>query len=159
MICLKPFHNFLLCWTDRHSHATVEVQKEEEKKFKELGEAYSVLSDDKKRARYDNGQDLDDSCGGFSGNTFLFLFFLPLFTIFLSSLSFKAGVEFHNSILTLLQHVQSQPARNWLHCESPQTANENYILPSCTCMHPLCPVMNIPCLSLQISIIIMIYLI
>ncbi|GAB1600936.1 dnaJ homolog subfamily C member 7-like isoform X1 [Argonauta hians] len=46
---------------DRHSHDNPEVQKNEEAKFKEVGEAFNVLSDSKKRCRYDNGFDIDDN--------------------------------------------------------------------------------------------------
>ncbi|KAK2156942.1 hypothetical protein LSH36_202g11006 [Paralvinella palmiformis] len=53
----------LLHHPDRHSSATDDVKKAEEKKFKEIGEAYSVLSDPKKKARYDSGHDLEDLDG------------------------------------------------------------------------------------------------
>jgi len=59
----------LLHHPDRHASADDKVKKVEEQKFKEIGEAYNVLSDTKKKARYDNGQDLEDldgGCGGFS---------------------------------------------------------------------------------------------
>ena len=36
---------------DRHANATEAERKEHEKKFKEVGEAYGILSDAKKRQR------------------------------------------------------------------------------------------------------------
>jgi len=45
---------------DRHANASEDEKREQEKKFKEVGEAYAILSDQQKRDRYDNGQDLDE---------------------------------------------------------------------------------------------------
>jgi DnaJ family protein C protein 7 len=56
----------LMLHPDRHANATDAVKKDQEKKFKELGEAYGILSDPKKKARYDSGQDMDDFEGGMS---------------------------------------------------------------------------------------------
>ncbi|KAG0726465.1 DnaJ subfamily C member 7 [Chionoecetes opilio] len=50
---------------DRHSSASEKDKNDHEVKFKEIGEAYAVLTDTKKRAMYDRGHDFNDPDGGF----------------------------------------------------------------------------------------------
>lgn len=45
---------------DRHASASDEEKRDQEKKFKEVGEAYAILSDPQKKDRFDNGQEMDD---------------------------------------------------------------------------------------------------
>ena len=59
-------HYCICCPPDRHSSASAAEKAEHEKKFKELGEAYAVLTDSKKRAMHDRGQDVNDPDCGFS---------------------------------------------------------------------------------------------
>ena len=51
---------------DKNRHKSEAEQAEAEKKFRDLNEAYEVLSDKDKKKMYDSGQmDFDDGAGGF----------------------------------------------------------------------------------------------
>lgn len=67
----RPCYTILVCdthyyslyrplFTDRHASAEQEVKEKEEQTFKEVSEAYSVLSDERKRERYDNGHNIEE---------------------------------------------------------------------------------------------------
>lgn len=57
----------LLHHPDRHANSSDDEKALHEKNFKDVNEAFSILSDEKKKSRYDNGQDLEDGgMGGFS---------------------------------------------------------------------------------------------
>ena len=45
---------------DRHSRAGEEAKKTAEKNFKEIGDAYELLTDPKRKALYDQGYDRDE---------------------------------------------------------------------------------------------------
>lgn len=64
----KAYKKGAMKWhPDKHSCGTEEEQKEAEAKFKDLGEAYGVLSDAKKRQMYDEGADIEEINQGGGG--------------------------------------------------------------------------------------------
>ena len=73
-------------WGADKNNETEEMHKEAEKMFKDVGEAFGVLNDPRKRERYDTGADLDDEGGGggFPGGSMNFSF---CSTLFFSSLA------------------------------------------------------------------------
>ena len=67
----KNFRTLSLKWhPDRHANESEDKKKEAEEKFKEIAEAYAVLSDPDKKRKYDTYgtvDDVPDFSGGFSG--------------------------------------------------------------------------------------------
>ena len=69
----KAYKRKALQWhPDKHSSGTEEQKLNAEKMFKDINEAYSVLSDPQKKTRYDQGADIEEldnpGAGGFHGD-------------------------------------------------------------------------------------------
>ncbi|GAB5356959.1 hypothetical protein AAMO2058_000332900 [Amorphochlora amoebiformis] len=62
----KAYRKMALKWHPDKNTGSESEAKEAEAKFKDVNEAYQILSDDQKRRRYDAGEDLDDM-GGMGG--------------------------------------------------------------------------------------------
>jgi len=56
----KSYRKLALIWHPDRNGETPEKAKAAEVKFKGIGEAYEILSDEKKRQRYDSGADLEE---------------------------------------------------------------------------------------------------
>lgn len=57
----KAYKRQALTWhPDKHSNGTDEAKEKANVMFKDIGEAYAVLSDTRKRHRYDQGADIED---------------------------------------------------------------------------------------------------
>ena len=66
----KAYKKKALRWHPDKNQESDEQRKEADKMFKDIGEAYTVLSDPTKRQRYDGGADIeeiDQGGGGFGG--------------------------------------------------------------------------------------------
>jgi len=63
----KAYRKLALKWHPDKNSQTEEKKQEAEKKFKDINEAYSVLSDAEKRKQYDLGVDPNDPTGGAGG--------------------------------------------------------------------------------------------
>jgi len=64
----KAYKKLALKWHPDKNRESDEQMKVAEARFKDISEAYAVLSDPQKKRRYDSGQDLEDEgMGGFGG--------------------------------------------------------------------------------------------
>ena len=65
----KAYKKQALKWhPDKHSNSDEEAKNLADKMFKDIGEAYAVLSDPKKKSRYDQGADIDELDHDFGSN-------------------------------------------------------------------------------------------
>lgn len=57
----KAYRKKAILWhPDKHANSTEEEQKTAEATFKDIGEAYGVLSDQQKRKMYEDGADIEE---------------------------------------------------------------------------------------------------
>ena len=62
----KAYRKLALKWHPDKNSETEESRNKAEKVFKDINEAYAVLSDKEKRRQYDLGVDPNDPTGGYS---------------------------------------------------------------------------------------------